>query len=169
MAERQAQESIRSLIDVDPAIHAPARLTVMTYLYVVESADFVFLKNMTGLTWGNLSTHLSKLETAGYVALHKTFQGKKVSLPGTFVHFANKDHGYLTVKMISTQGVSFETKSNSAINIDDMLNIEFTLDNAKRTRIKRQVSIQAIDENYYESIFYNPPPYDKDLGFYLIG
>ena len=49
----------------------------MTYLYVVESTDFVFLKNMTGLTWGNLSTHLGKLEEAGYVAIEKTFKGKK--------------------------------------------------------------------------------------------
>ena len=77
MAERQAKEGIRSLIDIDPVIHAPARLTVLTYLYVVASADFVFLKNMTGLSWGNLSTHLSKLEDAGYVTLEKGFRGKK--------------------------------------------------------------------------------------------
>jgi DNA-binding MarR family transcriptional regulator len=77
VAEPQVQEGIRSLVDVDPVIHAPARLTVLTYLYVVASADFVFLKNMTGLTWGNLSTHLSKLEDAGYVTLEKAFRGKK--------------------------------------------------------------------------------------------
>lgn len=99
----------------------------------------------------------------------KTFPGKKVSLHGTFVHYANKDHGYLTIKRVSTQGVSFETKSNHAFAIDDMLNIEFTLDNAKRSKIKRQASIQTIDGNYYDAIFYNPPPYDKDLGFYMIG
>jgi len=50
---------------------------IITYLYVVESADYVFLKNLTGLTWGNLATHLSKLEDAGYVDVEKTFQGKK--------------------------------------------------------------------------------------------
>ena len=77
MAEGQSREDIRALIDIDPVIHAPARLTVLTYLYVVASADFVFLKNMTGLTWGNLSTHLSKLEDAGYVTLEKGFRGKK--------------------------------------------------------------------------------------------
>ena len=77
MAEEQVQEGIHSLVGVDPVIHAPARLTVLTYLYVVASADFVFLKNMTGLTWGNLSTHLSKLEAAGYVTLEKGFRGKK--------------------------------------------------------------------------------------------
>jgi DNA-binding MarR family transcriptional regulator len=65
------------LADLDRIIHSPARLMVMTYLYVVESADFVFLMQLTGLTWGNLSTHLSKLEAAGYVALVKGYKGKK--------------------------------------------------------------------------------------------
>jgi len=65
------------LAAIDQVIHAPARLMVMTYLYVVESADFVFLMRMAGLTWGNLSTHLSKLEGAGYVSIEKTYQGKK--------------------------------------------------------------------------------------------
>ena len=68
---------ISALLDVDPLIHAPARLSVLTYLYVVDSSDFVFLKNMTGLTWGHLSAHLSKLEEAGYVAIEKQFRGKK--------------------------------------------------------------------------------------------
>ncbi|MBC8504739.1 MAG: transcriptional regulator [Anaerolineales bacterium] len=50
---------------------------VMTYLYVVESADFIFLMNLTDLTWGNISSHLSKLEEAGYVEIEKTFVNKK--------------------------------------------------------------------------------------------
>jgi len=65
------------LADIDRVIHAPARLMVMTYLYVVESADFIFLMNKTDLTWGNLSSHLSKLEEAGYVEIEKTFVKKK--------------------------------------------------------------------------------------------
>ena len=77
VAEGQIGQAIGSLVDIDPVIHAPARLTVMTYLYVVESADFTFLKNMTGLTWGNLSTHLGKLEAADYVLIEKTFRGKR--------------------------------------------------------------------------------------------
>ena len=50
---------------------------MLTYLYVVDRSDFLFLKNMTGLTWGNLSTHLTKLEEAGYVIIEKQFRGKK--------------------------------------------------------------------------------------------
>jgi DNA-binding MarR family transcriptional regulator len=68
---------LHPLADIDQVIHAPARLMVLTYLYVVESADYVFLMRLTGLTWGNLSTHLAKLEDAGYVAIEKEFKGKK--------------------------------------------------------------------------------------------
>ncbi|HEY5731063.1 MAG TPA: transcriptional regulator, partial [Anaerolineales bacterium] len=52
---------LHPLADIDQIIHAPARLMVLTYLYVVESADYVFLMRLTGLTWGNLATHLNKL------------------------------------------------------------------------------------------------------------
>jgi DNA-binding MarR family transcriptional regulator len=59
--------------DIDPVVHAPARLTILGILHVVEGADFVFLLRQTGLTRGNLSTHLTKLEAAGYVAVEKKF------------------------------------------------------------------------------------------------
>jgi len=72
---------------IDPLIHAPARLLIVTHLFVVEAADATFLVNRTGLTWGNLSSHLSKLEAAGYVAVEKTFRGKK---PCTMVSLTEK-------------------------------------------------------------------------------
>lgn len=65
------------LADVDRLVHEPARLAVMAVLYVLESADFTFLMNQTGLTWGNLSAHLSKLEEGGYIQVEKTFKGKR--------------------------------------------------------------------------------------------
>jgi DNA-binding MarR family transcriptional regulator len=65
------------LADIDRIIHEPARLVIMAYLYVVEGADYTFLMNQTGLTWGNLSSHMSKLEEAGYVVVEKSFVGKK--------------------------------------------------------------------------------------------
>jgi DNA-binding MarR family transcriptional regulator len=70
-------EQLHPLADIDRMIHSPARLMVMTNLYVVESAGFIALMTLTGLSWGNLSTHLSKLEEAGYVAMEKGFRGKK--------------------------------------------------------------------------------------------
>jgi DNA-binding MarR family transcriptional regulator len=78
---------LHPLADIDHMVHAPARLMVLTYLYVVDSVDYVFLKNVTGLTWGNLSTHLSKLEEAGYVAIEKGFQGKK---PHTMIRLTDQ-------------------------------------------------------------------------------
>lgn len=77
MAKARAKAQLHALADIDQIIHAPARLMVLTYLYVVESADYVFLMRMTGLTWGNLAAHLGKLEEAGYVAIQKQFKGKK--------------------------------------------------------------------------------------------
>jgi DNA-binding MarR family transcriptional regulator len=65
------------LAEIDRLIHEPARLSIIVTLYVVESADYTFLMNQTGLTWGNLSSHMSKLEEAGYVAVEKSFVGKK--------------------------------------------------------------------------------------------
>jgi DNA-binding transcriptional ArsR family regulator len=62
---------------IDKLIHEPARLILMANLYVVESADFLFLMNQTGLTFGNLSSHMSKLETAGFISVEKEFVEKK--------------------------------------------------------------------------------------------
>ncbi len=70
-------DELPSIPKIDKVIHEPARLTIMAYLFVVESADFLFLQRQTGLTWGNLSSHISKLESAGYVEVTKEFLNKK--------------------------------------------------------------------------------------------
>jgi DNA-binding transcriptional ArsR family regulator len=72
MNDRLSQDPV-----IDRIIHEPARLLITAHLYVVESADYVFLMQNTGLTWGNLSSHLSKLEGAGYVEITKEFIQKK--------------------------------------------------------------------------------------------
>jgi len=79
MADIEAQDEVElhPLTDLDRVIHSPARLMMMTYLYVVESVDFIFLMRLTGLTWGNLSSHLSTLEEAEYVNIEKRFIQKK--------------------------------------------------------------------------------------------
>ena len=77
MTNAHTDPELHPLADINQVIHASARLMVLTYLYVVESADYVFLKRLTGLTWGNLSTHLTKLEETGYIAINKEFKGKK--------------------------------------------------------------------------------------------
>ncbi|NQT02714.1 MAG: transcriptional regulator [Planctomycetes bacterium] len=70
------EDSLQPLAEIDRVIHEPARLLILAYLSVVESADFLFLMNQTGLTRGNLSAHLSKLEATGYVEIKKEFVEK---------------------------------------------------------------------------------------------
>lgn len=74
--EHPINESWTGLASVDKLIHEPARLAAITILDAVESADFLYLQRATGLTKGNLSIHLQKLEEAGLIEIQKTFQGK---------------------------------------------------------------------------------------------
>ena len=62
--------------EIDRLVHEPARLHILTVLSLVEGADFLFLMRQTGLTKGNLSSHLAKLETANYVEIQKEFVEK---------------------------------------------------------------------------------------------
>jgi len=72
----KAGADIQPIAGIDRLVHEPARLMILTILYVVESADFLYLMRQTGLTRGNLSSHLSKLETAGYIDVKKEFVDK---------------------------------------------------------------------------------------------
>ena len=78
---------IDKLPQLDPIIHSRLRLAILSVLIASESADFNFLKEATGATDGNLSTHLTKLEQAGFVTIKKTFVGKK---PSTNVRITKK-------------------------------------------------------------------------------
>ena len=80
-------KSFESLAGLNKLIHEPARLAILTALSACKSVDFMFLKRLTGLTRGNLSTHLAKLEEVGLVQIKKQFKGKK---PNTIVRLTNK-------------------------------------------------------------------------------
>jgi DNA-binding HxlR family transcriptional regulator len=67
---------LRDVVGVDRVLHEPARLLLAALLYPVEDADFLFLLRESGLTRGNLSSHLAKLEDTGYVVVSKGYQGK---------------------------------------------------------------------------------------------
>ena len=71
--------------ELNRVIHEPARLTIVAVLSSVKEADFLYLLRETGLTKGNLSTHLVRLEEAGYVEIEKTFRGK---IPLTIVRLS---------------------------------------------------------------------------------
>ncbi len=70
-------KSPNPLPQLDTVIHSRIRLAVLSLLVSLKQADFNYLKKAVGATDGNLSTHLSKLEEAGYIAAKKGFQGKK--------------------------------------------------------------------------------------------
>ena len=78
---------LQPIADIDRLVHEPARLMILAILYVVESTDFVFLMRQTGLTRGNLSSHMSKLETAGYIDIKKEFVDK---IPRTLLRLTDK-------------------------------------------------------------------------------
>jgi DNA-binding transcriptional ArsR family regulator len=77
MNETGGKVDLAGMSEIDRLIHEPARLAVLSLLHVIESADFTFLMNQTGLTRGNLSAHMSKLQEGGYVAVEKSFKGKR--------------------------------------------------------------------------------------------
>jgi DNA-binding MarR family transcriptional regulator len=77
MTEPHNDDDESQELDFDRLIHEPARLVLMANLYVVDEADFVFLTRRTGLTAGNISSHMSRLEAAEYVTINKTFANKR--------------------------------------------------------------------------------------------
>ena len=75
--EDKTGPEIPTLPPIDKLIHEPARLDILATLFVIKESDFIFLKNQTRMTWGNLSSHLSKLEDAGYIRVKKEISNKK--------------------------------------------------------------------------------------------
>ena len=76
-----------SLTEVDRLVHEPSRSVILAILAATKSADFLYLQRETGLTKGNLTIHLSKLEKAGYIRIEKTYRGK---VPLTLCRITNK-------------------------------------------------------------------------------
>lgn len=69
-------QQARNLAELDRVIHEPGRLIIVTLLFAVEKADFVYLQHETEMNKGTLSSHLSRLEEEGYVEITKSFRGK---------------------------------------------------------------------------------------------
>ena len=109
MVERKSDD-LPGVRDIDKMIHEPARLLIMANLYVVESVDFLFLMRQTGMTFGNLSSHMSKLEAAGYIDVEKTFIGKK---PNTKLSLTKDGRQAFTVYRTSMQQLFTDVPSGS--------------------------------------------------------
>jgi len=67
---------LNDISSLDRVIHEPARLALMSILYAANQADFLYLLRESGLTKGNLSAHLGKLEAVGYIEIEKGYVGK---------------------------------------------------------------------------------------------
>ncbi len=76
MRRPQPPAPVQGLRDLDRTVHEPARLAILTVLAAAGEVEFRFLETATGLTCGNLSAHVSKLEASEYVAVTKAFRGK---------------------------------------------------------------------------------------------
>jgi DNA-binding transcriptional ArsR family regulator len=82
----------KEIAGLDRLIHEPSRLAILTALSACESADFTFLQNLTGLTAGNLSSHMTKLVDAGLVDIQKQFINNR---PNTMVKIT--EQGFKTI------------------------------------------------------------------------
>ena len=80
---------VRNIGEIDRVVHEPGRLMIVALLSAVKQADFLYLQHETGLNKGTLSSHLARLEEAGYVAIEKTFQGK---IPRTLLQLTAAGH-----------------------------------------------------------------------------
>lgn len=98
MNTAQEMSAFGVLTELDRVIHEPARLLIMGHLSVLERADFLYLARQTKLTRGNLSSHVRKLEEAGYVDVEKTFIDR---LPLTV--FSLTDDGRSALETYRTQ------------------------------------------------------------------
>jgi len=67
---------MQTLAELDRLIHEPGRLMIVALLYAVDQADFLYLLHETGINKGTLSSHIARLEDAGYVEVLKTYRGK---------------------------------------------------------------------------------------------
>ncbi len=80
--------------ELDRVIHEPGRLLIVALLAGVKEADFLYLQKQSGLTKGNLSSHIAKLEEAGYLEVEKKFKGK---VPLTILRLTRTGRGAFTL------------------------------------------------------------------------
>jgi DNA-binding MarR family transcriptional regulator len=85
--QKQTTDSLSEIMNIDRLVHSPARLSILTYLSVVEEGDAVYLLNQTGLTWGNLSANITRLQEARYIEVVKEFKDNR---PHTVLKLTDK-------------------------------------------------------------------------------
>ncbi len=111
-------EQLRAIAELDRLIHEPGRMMIVALLAGVEECDFLYLLKETGQSKGNLSSHLAKLESVGYVGIHKTYRGKvpqtvlRLTRPGraAFEEYRNKLNAILAEQLASGNTKAHKSK-----------------------------------------------------------
>ncbi|NOX33174.1 MAG: HDOD domain-containing protein [Deltaproteobacteria bacterium] len=94
--------------------------------------------------------------------------GKPVSLGGEFIRLKTRESGHIRVEKLSMLTIGFRISKSHRIKVNDFLDIHFILDDIKKSIVERRVVVREIKGNLINADFYNPPPYAKNLGFYLM-
>ena len=94
--------------------------------------------------------------------------GKTVSLGGEFIRLKSRESGHIRIEKLSISSIKFRISKSHRIQVNDFLDIQFVLDDIKKSLIKRRIVVRKIKGNHINADFYNPPPYAKNLGFYLM-
>ena len=94
--------------------------------------------------------------------------GRMVSLGGEFTLLKTRESGHIRVERLSLEAIGFRISKSHRIQINDFLDIHFILDDISKALVKRRIVVRSIKGNYIYADFYNPPPYAKKLGFYLM-
>ena len=149
--------------------------------YTLGSGDSALLKSIVGKILSKSKEPLNKdmitdiedslqpllEQERDKIEKNETF-GKKVSLIGSYIRLKTGASGSIRVEKISLVAIGFRILKSNRIKVNDFLDIQFVLDDITKHLIKRRVAIREINGDYFEADFYNPPPYAKNLGFYLI-
>ncbi len=98
----------------------------------------------------------------------KQVSGKTVSLGGEFIRLKTRESGHMRVERLSLSGIGFRISKSHRIQVNDFMDIHFILDDIKKSMVERRIVVRSIQGNYIDADFYNPPPYAKKLGFYLM-
>ncbi|RLB97476.1 MAG: diguanylate cyclase [Deltaproteobacteria bacterium] len=98
----------------------------------------------------------------------KQTHGRTVSLKGNFIHLKTKGSGYMSIEKLSLVSIGFRISRSHRIKVNDFLDIQLVLDDVNKSLVERRIVVREIKGNFINADFYNPPPYAKNLGFYLM-
>ncbi|MBU2481693.1 MAG: HDOD domain-containing protein, partial [Proteobacteria bacterium] len=162
----------------------PARITITAH--TINPGEITQMKQMVKTRLAKSTSQEEDEDTAGEIQDHlqplvaeqyktkaepiedKTVVGKTVSLGGEFVRLKTRESGHMQIEKLSLSFIGFRISKSHRIQVNDFLDIQFPLNDINKSLIQRRVVVREIKGNYIFADFYNPPPYAKQLGFFLM-